>query len=77
MYRASEISPGVAVDVRADVVIVAILRATGFLDRLFHRLEHFVAVDALVARHRIRDLQQFGTGVNGAGFRSAFCSSSG
>jgi hypothetical protein len=35
------------------------------LDRLLHRLKDFVAIDALVARDGLRDLQQFGAGVCG------------
>ena len=56
--------PGRAIYVGANVMVVAILRPAGFLNSLFHRLEHFLAVDALVAGDGIRDLQQFGAGVN-------------
>ena len=64
--------PRAAVDVRADIMIVAILGSTGFLDGLFHCLEHFVPVDALVAGHCIRNVQQFRTRVNSAGFHRHF-----
>ena len=53
-----------AVDAGPDVVFVAVLRATRLLDRLLHRFEHLVAIDALVARDGVGDLQQFGAGVN-------------
>ena len=48
---------GLAVYVNADVMLRAVFRASGFLDRLLHRLEHFLAIDALFARHRIGDGQ--------------------
>ena len=50
---------GLAVDVGADVVLVPVLRAAGLLDGLLHRGQHFIAIDALFAGHRIGDLQQF------------------
>ena len=53
---------GLAVDLGADVVLMAVFRAAGLLDRLLHRLEHFVAVDALLARDGVGDLQQFMAG---------------
>jgi hypothetical protein len=40
---------GLAVDLGADVVLVPVLGAAGLLDGLLHRLEHLVALDALVA----------------------------
>ena len=57
-----------AVDLRPDVIFLAVFGATGLLDGLLHRLEHLVLVDALVARHRVGDLQQFGTGVSDGRF---------
>ena len=59
---------GLAVDVGADVVLVAVFRAAGLLDGLFHRLQHFVAVDALIAGDRVGDLQKFGTWQCGGAF---------
>ena len=50
-----------AIDGGADVVLVPVLGAAGFLNRLLHRLEHFLAVNALVAGNRIGHLHQFGT----------------
>ena len=51
---------GPAVDLGADVVLLAVFGAAGLLDGLLHRLQHFLAVDALVARDGVGDLQQFG-----------------
>ncbi len=31
----------------------------GLLDRLFHRVEHFVALDVLLAGHGVGDVQEF------------------
>jgi hypothetical protein len=56
-----------AVDLGANIVFLAVFGAAGLLDRLLHRLQYFVAVDALVAGDRIGDLQQFGPGVGDAG----------
>ena len=56
------------VDLGADVVFLAIFGAAGFLDRLLHRLKDLVLVDALVARHGIGDLQQFGPSVSEGAF---------
>ena len=47
-----------AVDLGADVVFLPVFGAAGFLDRLLHRLQHFVAIDALVARDRVGNRQQ-------------------
>ena len=41
---------GLAVDLGADVVVVAVFGAAGLLDRLFHCDDHDLAVDALSAR---------------------------
>ena len=60
--------PAVAVDFGADIVILAIFGAARLLNRLLHRLQHFVAVDPLVARDRIGDLQQFRAGVGDGAF---------
>jgi hypothetical protein len=57
-----------AVDPDANIVLVSVLGPSGLLDCLFHRLEHFLAVDPLVSSDRVRDLKQFGTRVNGIGF---------
>ncbi len=57
-----------AVDLGADVVFLAVFRAAGLLDRLLHRLEHLVAVDALVAGDGVGDLQQLGAGVGDGAF---------
>ena len=57
-----------AVDLGADVVFLAVFGAAGLLDRLLHRLQDFVAVDALVARDGIGDLQQFRAGVGDGAF---------
>ena len=66
--RSRRISPLRAVDLGADVVFLAVFRAAGLLDRLLHRLQHLVAVDALVARDGVGDLQQFGAGVGDGAF---------
>ena len=47
-----------AVDLGADVIFLAVFGAPRLLDRLFHRLKHFVAVDAFVARDGVGDLEQ-------------------
>ena len=57
-----------AVDLGADVVFLAVFGAARLLDRLLHRLQDFVAVDALVARDGVGDLQQFRAGVGGGAF---------
>ena len=56
---------GLAVDRRADVLLVPVFGAAGLLDGLLHRLQHLLAVDRLLARHRIGDEQKFGTGDRG------------
>ena len=58
----------VVVDLGTDVVFLAVFRAAGLLDRLLHRLKDLVLVDALVARDRVGDLQQFGAGVGEGAF---------
>src|SRR3984893_6102126 len=58
----------VAVDFGADIVILAIFGAARLLDRLLHRLQDFIAVDPLVARDGIGDLQQFRAGVGDGAF---------
>ncbi len=58
---------GLAVDLGADVVFLAVFRAAGLLHRLLHRLQHLVAVDALVARDRLGDLQELVIGNGGRG----------
>ncbi len=58
---------GLAVDLGADVVFEPVFRAPGLLHRLLHRLEHLVAVDALVARGGFSGLQKFGIGDAGHG----------
>ena len=47
---------GLAVDLGADVVFLAVFGAAGLLDRLLHRLQDFVAFDALFARDRVGNL---------------------
>ena len=53
-----------AVDRGANVVFVPVFGASGFLDRLFHRHEHFLAFDALVAGDRVGHLQKLGPRVH-------------
>ncbi len=53
----------VAVDFGADIVILAVFGAARLLDRLLHRLQDFVAIDPLVARDGVGDLQQFRAGI--------------
>ena len=57
-----------AVDPDPNIVLLAVLGPSGLLDRLLHRLEHFLAVDPLVSGDGVRHLKQFGTRVNGIGF---------
>src|SRR3546814_2175615 len=60
------------VDLRADVVLGAIARAGGALDRILHRLDHDVAVDQLFTRDRICNREQLGlVGGNCCGHVSA------
>ena len=54
-----------AVDLGADIVFMAVFGAAGLLDGLLHRLQHLVAVDALVAGDGVGDLQQLGAGITG------------
>ena len=56
------------VDLGADVVFLAVFGAAGLLDRLLHRLKHFVAVDPLVAGDGLGDLQQFRAGIGSSAF---------
>src|SRR5258705_329138 len=66
------------IDVRAHAIAVAEalardqlvaaqqrLGASGLLDSLFHRLQHFLAVDRLLAGHRVGNQQQLGAGNRG------------
>ena len=46
-----------AVDLGADVVLQPVLGAAGLLDGLLHRLEHFLALDALFAGDHVGHLQ--------------------
>src|SRR5262249_53077210 len=55
-----------AIDARADVVLVPVFRATGLLDGLLHRFQHLVALDALLAGDGIGHLEQLEPG-NGNG----------
>ena len=59
---------GFAVDQGADVVFVPVFRAARLLDRLFHGHEDLFAFNALVARDRVRDLNQFRPGHAGDAF---------
>ena len=54
-----------AVDRRADVLFMAVFGAAGLLDGLLHRLQHFLAIDILLARDGVGDQQQFGAGNSG------------
>jgi len=54
-----------AVDLGADVVFLAVFGAPGLLDRLLHRLQHLVAIDALVARGLVGGCEQLGPGIAG------------
>jgi hypothetical protein len=47
------------IDRAADIVLCAVARARGFLDRILHRIDHDRAVDRLLARDSISNLQQF------------------
>src|SRR3712207_1544007 len=49
-----------AIDEGADVLLVPVLGAAGLLDGLLHRLQHLVALDHLLARDGVGDLQQLG-----------------
>src|SRR5262249_33109639 len=64
-----------AIDLGANVVFLTIFGAPSLLNRLLHRFQHLVAIDAFVASNGIGDLQQFGTGVSNGPFHWAlgFC----
>ncbi len=66
---------GLAVDLGADVVFLAVFRASGLLDRLLHRLQDLIAIDPLVARDNVGDLKEFGLGIRGKVFhlRRSLC----
>ena len=49
---------GLGVDLAADVVLAAVARLGRLLDRVLHRLDDDLAVDRLLARDRVGDLQQ-------------------
>ena len=50
---------GLAIDLRANVVFLAVFALAGVLNRLLHRIDHDVGVDPFFPRHRIGDLQNF------------------
>ena len=50
---------GLGIDLDLDLVLAAVVRLGGALHRLFHRGEHDLLVDRLVARDRVGDLQEF------------------
>ena len=52
---------GLAVDLGADVVLQPVLGAAGLLDGLLHRLEHLLALDALLAGDHVGHLQHLQT----------------
>jgi hypothetical protein len=54
-----------AIDRCPDILFVAVFGPPGLLDGLFHRLQHFLAVDILLARDGVGDQQQFGAGDSG------------
>ena len=56
---------GALVDRGADVLLVAVFGAAGLLDGLLHGLQHFVALDRLLARDGVGDEQEFGSGDGG------------
>ncbi len=56
---------GYPIDGGAYVVLVAILGAARLLNCLLHGFEDFIAINALVTRHGLGDLQQFRARVNG------------
>ena len=49
---------GLRIDLAADVVFRAVARFRGLLDRVLHRLDDDLAVDRLLARDRVGDLQK-------------------
>ena len=46
------------VDLGLDLVLAAIARFGGLLDRVLHGHDHHLAIDRLLARDRVRDLQE-------------------
>ncbi len=55
---------GFFINLGLDVMLHAIFFAPRNFNRVRHRIEHGVAVDIFLARHRIGDLQHFGGTVN-------------
>jgi hypothetical protein len=49
---------GLGIDLGLDLVLAAIARLGGLLDRVFHGHDHHLAIDRLLARDRVRDLQE-------------------
>jgi hypothetical protein len=50
---------GLAIDIRTNVMLIAVLRPSCLLDSLFHGFQNLVPIDALLAGDRVSDLQQF------------------
>ena len=50
---------GLGIDIDLDVVLGAVMGLGGALHRLFHRGQHHLLVDGLVARDGVGDLQKF------------------
>ncbi len=63
---------GFAVNMGTDIVLVAILGATGFLDGHFHGFQYLFTLNTFIARDGVGDGQQFRPGVNVAGFHQGF-----
>src|SRR6185437_362153 len=60
------------VDLGVDVGLTAVTGAGGLRDGVFHCGDHYSAVDRLLARHRISDLQQLkSVGTHGHGLISS------
>ena len=57
---------------RPDIMLVAVFRAAGFLDRHFHSLQNLFALNPLIACYRIGNNQQFRPGVNVTGYHKCF-----
>jgi hypothetical protein len=53
---------GLAVDLGADVLVLAVGLAAGAAHGLLHGLQHLLALDQLLARHGFRDLQELRAG---------------
>ena len=61
-----------AVNMRANVMLMAVFGTASFLNGLLHGFQHFIAFDSLVASDGLRDLQKLGARIKGFGVCCSF-----